>query len=127
MLIQLPEISIQKIKTQDQPCLRFTFRGKFTERASVEGTKVWNEELNKHPEATYQFIWDCTEMTGFEMAARREWYKYMAIHKHRISGVTTISGNIMIRSAAKVMLELFGIPCKTQKPLITGRSRIHRI
>ncbi|RED93405.1 hypothetical protein [Marinoscillum furvescens] len=126
MLIQLPEISIQKIETRDQPCLRFTFRNKFTEQAAIAGTKVWNEELNKHPECTYQFIWDCTEMTGFEISARREWYKYMAIHKHRISRVTTISGNIMIRSAAKVMLELFGIPCKTEKPLISRRNRIQR-
>ncbi len=98
-------------------CLQFTFIGKFTEQASIEGTRVWSEIFDQNPGKYYSLFWDCTDMTGFEPAARNEWYRAMKIYKPRIIEVTVISKNIIIRGAAKVMLEFFGLKSKVVKSL----------
>lgn len=91
--------------------LFFKFKGKFTELASQTGARAWSEEMESSNN-NYTFIWDCTDMSGFEPSARSEWYKSIKLYKPRISHVTIIASNILIRGAARVMMELFGIPAK---------------
>lgn len=98
-------------------CIQFTFKGKFTEDASIEGTQAWSQIFDDNPHTNYSLFWDCTEMTGFEPAARNEWYKSMKTYKSRITEVTVISKSIIIRGAAKVMLEFFGIKSKVVRSL----------
>ncbi|SHJ89466.1 hypothetical protein SAMN04488028_10252 [Reichenbachiella agariperforans] len=88
--------------------LYFRFKGKFTKQESTAGSRAWSEELESSNNS-YRFIWDCSEMTGFEPSARTEWYKSMKLYKGRISDVTVISSSILIRGAARVMLEMFGL------------------
>lgn len=88
--------------------LYFKFKGKFSEAASINGTRAWSEEMESSNN-NYTFIWDCTDMSGFDPSARSEWYKSMKMYKPRITEVTIISNNILIRGAARVMMELFGI------------------
>lgn len=94
---------------QGENSLYFKFKGKFTEEASALSTNAWHQELKKNPFGNYVFIWDCENMNGFEMAARKLWYEYMSLHKNQISRVVVISGSIIIRNAARVMLEFFGL------------------
>lgn len=89
--------------------LHFIFKGKFTEEASIKGTEAWSKEFDEHSSESYHLIWDCTDMSGFEPAARKEWYNCMKLYKKRIREVTVISQNILIRGAARVMLEFFGL------------------
>ena len=106
-----PELFIREIKQSNttKRVLYFQFKGKFSKNSSVEGSKHWTNELEKASSQTYEFIWNCTEMTGFELSARKEWYDAMQGFKQQISKVYVVSDRIMIRSAAKVMLQFFGI------------------
>lgn len=89
--------------------LHFKFKGKFTEEASRQSSRAWHEEMDANPLNQYVLIWDCLEMAGFEISARKLWYEYMNLHKKQIEHVVVISGSILIRNAARVMLEFFGL------------------
>lgn len=112
-----PELNIQLLKNlnNDTKCLHFKFREKFKVETSVSASKVWTNFLDEHPNEHVEFVWDCVGMTGFELEARKEWYEAMKNYKDRISKVYMISDKLMIRSAAKVMLQFFGIPSKIER------------
>lgn len=102
-------IDIYSDEYQGGPGLYFKFKGKFTEEASALSTHAWHNELEKKPFQKFVFIWDCESMGGFELSARKLWYEYMSLHKNQIQQVVVISGSIIIRNAARVMLEFFGL------------------
>ena len=102
-------IDIESDNYQDEKSLYFKFKGKFTEEASTQATQAWHEELNRNPLTKYVFVWDCYEMSGFEITARKIWYKYMGVHKRQLEEVVVISRSIIIRNAARVMLEFSGV------------------
>ena len=106
-----PELIIKDVKQADtsKKVLYFQFIGKFTKSSSVEGSKAWTQELGKNDSLPFQFVWNCSDMTGFELSARKEWYDAMQGFKGQITKVYVVSNRIMIRSAAKVMLQFFGI------------------
>ena len=108
MILSHPNIIISVNKQLCDNCLHFQFKGKFTEHASIDGTIAWANYMNEH-EGKFTFIWDCTDMDGFEMNARKKWYETMKIYKKRITFIHVIAHNILIRSAAKVMLSFFGV------------------
>lgn len=112
-----PELNIHEIKLIDSNriALHFKFIGKFTQQTSIAGSRAWTQFMDENPPKEFEFVWDCTEMTGFELSARKEWYNAMQGYKHRIAKAYVISEKIMIRSAAKVMLQLFNIPSKVYK------------
>jgi hypothetical protein len=128
MKYESPDLTIEIDSHADgSPILNFTFSGKFTEKASREGSRFWDAILSNSRESCH-FVWNCTTMTGFELSARKEWYKYMSIHKEKIKHVTVISGSVMIRSAARVMLELFGVSYSIHKPVEKANKKDqHRI
>ena len=107
-----PQLNIKEIKQleSNRKALHFQFIGKFTKETSVAGSNAWTQFMNEHPAKEFEFVWDCTDMTGFEISARKEWYKAMQSYKHRIKKAYVVSSQLMIRSAAKVMLQFFGIP-----------------
>lgn len=108
-------IDIHSDHFQDEPCLYFRFKGKFTEEASNRSTQAWHQMLESNPSERYIFVWDCEEMNGFEISARKIWYQYMNIHKRQIERVVVVGGGILIRNAARVMLEFFGLPTTIAK------------
>jgi hypothetical protein len=108
MILSSPNINIKLASEIDDNCLLFEFNGKFTERASIDGTRAWADYMDKN-EGQFIFIWDCTNMDGFEMNARKKWYETMKLYSHRIIFIHVVANNIIIRSAAKVMLNFFGL------------------
>ncbi|MFY0628300.1 MAG: hypothetical protein JXR07_18535 [Reichenbachiella sp.] len=98
-------------------CLEFVFKGKFTEQASIKGTEAWVKIFDSNPYTKYTLLWNCEDMTGFEPGARKEWYRVMKIYKPRIKEVTVVSKHLIIRGAAKVMLEFFGIKSKVVRTI----------
>lgn len=106
-----PQLDIHVLKNLDtnNQCLYFKFNGKFTEETSIAGAKAWSNYMDEKPHEEFEFVWDCKEMSGFEVSARKEWYNAIQKYKDRIAMVHVISNQIMIRSAAKVMLQFFGI------------------
>ncbi len=109
MKFNIPEITIHSEDKAQEPTLYFTFRTTFTADASLKSTNVWAQEMEEHPEKQYHFIWDCMEMEGFEFSARNKWLETMKKYKSQILHVTVVSGNIMIRAAARVLLGILGL------------------
>ncbi|WP_436516144.1 hypothetical protein [Ekhidna sp. To15] len=106
-----PDLDIQIVKNTDtnNDCLYFKFKGKFSQATSKAGSNAWSNYIGENPTGSFEFVWDCSDMTGFELQARKEWYNAIQRHKDQIFKVYVISDKLMIRSAAKVMLQLFGI------------------
>ncbi len=110
MLFISPDLEIKIIDDlEDINCMHFVFKGKFSVATSISASACWSNLLSENPNIHYDFIWDCTQMTGFELQARKEWYNAIQKHKNQIKKVYVISDKLMIRSAAKVMLQFFGI------------------
>jgi len=112
-----PELTIHVLKNMEtnHRCLYFQFKGKFTTETSIAGSKAWGEFMDENPNDSCEFVWDCQEMDGFELSARKEWYKAMQEYKDRIAIVYVISNHVMIRSAARVMLHFFKIPSQINR------------
>ena len=104
-----PELFIENQTFQGELSLYFTFSGKLTEVTAKEATKMWSQELTTTSNKKFHFIWDCSKMTGFEIKARSCWYDALKSHHGQIGQVTVIAKNILIRGAARVMLDFFGI------------------
>ena len=127
MLHQFESVSIEEtISIKGNPCLNFIFKGKLTEKASMEAAQKWEQIFESNTTKKYDLLWDCTHMNGFESGARTQWYSKLSMYKRRINHITTISNNIMIRSAAKVMLDFFKIENSVQKPVSTLKERKQR-
>jgi len=97
-----------------KPNLHFRFKGKFTTEASRESCKVWVPYLQQSLTKS-TVIWDCTEMNGFEPGARTAWMEGLSITKVKIKLVCVIAQNIMIRSAAQLMLKAYGLDSMVAK------------
>ncbi len=54
--------------------LYFKFIGKFTKDASILGARIWLDYMEENHSEKISIVWDTTEMSGFEIAARSEWY-----------------------------------------------------
>ena len=108
MIFSSSSLSIRTDNEFGENSLYFQFNGKFTEQDSIDGTRAWASFLDSHP-GDFVFVWDCSNMSGFEIAARLKWYENMKIYTGRIEYIHMISGNILIRGAGRVMLEYFGI------------------
>lgn len=108
MLLKSENVELQFDDRFDLPCLNVKFKGKFTELASVQSTKIWKVVFDKQEDSKFIMIWDCLEMTGFEMSARREWLTHLHLLHHQIDRVIVISNSVLIRGSARLMLKLFG-------------------
>ena len=117
MTFSHPRIEIRIAPEFGLNCIYFVFKGKFTQDASEQATSNWSGLFDSNPDTSYSFIWDCSQMSGFEPSARTIWYEAMKKHKTRISHVAIISPNILIRGAARVMMEVFGVKSKIVKSL----------
>ncbi len=118
MLLSTSSLEIRRDPEFGQNALVFKFIGKFTEEASIEGTRVWKKEFDENPDIEdWVLIWDCLEMTGFEISARKEWYKYLKDSNPRIEFVVIAAKNVLIRGAARVMMDFFGLKSQIVKSL----------
>lgn len=96
-------------------CFYFKFKGKFTEDASIAGGKAWDLAFETTPNIECHLIWDGSEMSGFEIGAREEWYRAINRNRKKIGEITVISNSVFVRGTARVMLEYFNIDHKMLK------------
>lgn len=96
-------------------CLNFIFKGKFTTQVSKEATDGWKEAFAYAPQNSFVLVWDCTEMNGFEMDARKDWIACMNQLHGQIEKVIVISDHMAIRGAAHLMLSAFQFEYKVFK------------
>lgn len=124
-----PELSISCDWDTPLPTLIFTFRGKLTEMATIRAAAHLRAFLSHHPDQSYVLVWDCLEMNGFEYGARKQWYRYMELYRSQIDKVIVAASSMIIRSAARVMLDVFGVPyliVRSHAELAENVPQMHR-
>ena len=114
MVFTSNEIDIFSRNEDQTNYLYFEFKGKFTEEASKKACAAWTKHLGQNMSQTV-LIWDCLKMDGFEMAAKNEWVKALNQLHDKVSSVTVVSDNIVIRGASRLMFKLFGFKSKVVK------------
>lgn len=112
MLYTSDNLDIREKTDLEKKTLEFTFKGHFTELASKQGAEFWSRVFEAAPDQEFELIWYCTDMTGFDPKARKQWYNCIQRYKQRISMVHVVSKSLIIRGAAKVMMEYFRIKSK---------------
>ncbi|MEO9964826.1 MAG: hypothetical protein ABJF11_03505 [Reichenbachiella sp.] len=89
--------------------IEFVFKEHFTREASQKGAEIWKSIFDRNPTIQYILVWNCEAMSGFDPGARKEWYQCIKLYKNRIDLIHVVARHLIIRGAAKVMLEVFGI------------------
>ncbi len=117
MLLQTDRLDIYENSGLSSANLHFAFKGKFTTESSEAGCKAWTSHFQKKPQQQFTIIWDCTQMTGFEIDARKQWYVGLTETKQQIREIIVVSDNLMIRASARVMCGFFGIKGKFVRTL----------
>ena len=107
------EIELYQLKTED--CLKFTFKGKFSEQSALSGSEEWKDLFSSTGTEKSILVWDCKEMTGFETNARIIWQQAMKELKGQIDCVWLISNSAIIRAGAKLMSTFTGFKIKAVK------------
>lgn len=102
------EIEVTSKILNNKSCVVFKFKGYFSIDTCIDFCEVWEREFKDAPaDKKFTLIWDCSEMTGFDISAKNHWTKSMNTHEPQISSVTVISNNMLIRGAARLVLQLF--------------------
>ena len=115
MLYSSPCLEIKSEEFIGAPALEFYFKGKLSLDVSRQATAAWSQFIEENAATSYLFIWDCTEMTGFEIAARREWLSALVKTIGHIKKVIIISDNMLIRGSARLMLKLLNVQVEIYK------------
>ena len=102
MLLSIPEVEVEHQKISNQHFLIFEFRNHFSAEAAREASEVWTRfHLDENVSAIH--VWNCSWMTGFDIAAKNIWMKKMKEHDQMIDRIVLISEMIIIRGAARLI------------------------
>jgi hypothetical protein len=115
MSIKTKNVDVHLNPEYGNNCLNFVFKGKFTVEASIAASTEWRREFKASSGQNFLIIWDCMEMDGFDMAAKREWFNCMNELHDQIDKIIVISDNMVVRGAAYLMLKSFNIESEVFK------------
>lgn len=97
--------------------MRFVFKGHFNQEICQAATSVWSQKFDSQPNESYDLLWDCTQMDGFDYDARNDWMETMTRYSERINSIHVVSNSILIRGAARVMGKFTKYDMKVYKTL----------
>lgn len=83
-------------------CLVLTFKGEFSQadaRTAVDTLAAMLGETT----GKVTMVWETTEMSGYDNAAREMWQRYLGTIKQRIEAIHLVSQNVLIRSGAMIV------------------------
>jgi hypothetical protein len=93
-------------------CLVLKFVGQFSEHDAREAVDAVESMIDEN-QGGLTMVWDCTEMGGYDTAAREIWQSYMARLKPNLDVVNLVSKSIMIRTGAMIVGTFAGIKIAT--------------
>ena len=108
------KVEIAQDHLLSKSCIKFTFHGKFTTEVCHQAVVDFNKKFQNSP-APFNFLWDCTPMAGFDLAARKEWITFLQSLEGKLGKVNVISDNIVTRGSARLLLKLFGLEGEVYK------------
>jgi len=85
------------------PILLFTFQGELSKHTAHQLIHRWNNYHKQYPTRKLVLIWDATEMTGYDPAARSQWQRMMKEVRDQIDMIYLVSDKRIIRLGANLM------------------------
>lgn len=101
--ITIPSIDIDTISIKGNSCIRFAFKGHFNNEVCVAASTSWSKKFDENLDGSYDLVWDCTQMDGFDYDARNEWVSTLSKYSERINSIHVISDSLLIRGAARLI------------------------
>ena len=96
-------------RTKDGATVIATFRGKLGESEGRTFAASFAEELSWAPA---HIIWNLTEMTGYEAAARVAWQDALLPLRHRIRSLEVVGGGPLVRVGAVTLAMVLGVDAR---------------
>jgi hypothetical protein len=84
-------------------CLYFKFQGQFTEADAKSALGEWKAALAAQQAEKIVLVWDCLQMNGYELGARKIWQTALSELKGQVDTIWVISGSMIINIGARVM------------------------
>lgn len=107
-------------RTKDAATLVATFRGKLSEAEGKAFAAAFAEELTWAPA---HIIWNLTEMTGYEAAARVAWQEALLPLKQRIRSLEVVGGSPLVRVGAVTLAMVLGVEARfVEGPPVDGQQ-----
>lgn len=88
---------------KNQPFIKFSFSGNFTEKDASTAVKIWKQYFESKENEKIALIWDCLAMTGYEPGSRHHWQQMMTQLKHQIEVIWLITDSKIIRVGAMLL------------------------
>lgn len=98
------------LPSSDVPCFYFSFIDFFSKEESEYLVELVTPHFSKDLNQQFIQVWDCTEMSSFEMGAKNAWQKMLKLYKTQIHSVYLISDNQIIRLAGRLMSAVVNFP-----------------
>ncbi len=108
-------INAELVQLNGEDCLKFTFKGHFTEEDAEFGVNEWKEFFESAGNEKVVIIWDSKQMAGFDNKARVVWQQAIKELKKQIDCVWLISDSSVIRAGAKMMSAFTSFSLKAVK------------
>ena len=105
-----PKIAWRDMK--DQRCLFLHFDGHFSADHAQQAISVISPMVEK-TEGKITMVWECSDMAGFDTAAREDWQIFIKDIRSKIERIHLVSKKIVIRSGAMVIGIFAGIKITT--------------
>ena len=97
------DVSVSHFEHSTSHFLHFQFRGTFDLDQSLSAVEQWKKRCNEQPDVKFVHIWDCQQMSGFDMKARNAWLDQLRSKKDATERIILVSENIFIRGAGRLM------------------------
>ncbi|MBI5742094.1 MAG: hypothetical protein HZA16_15455 [Nitrospirae bacterium] len=94
---------VEWMQKSGQECLKFTFKGKFSEQMALMAISKWKEAFISKPGKKIVIVWDCLEMDGYETEARNKWQNALKSLKDQIDTVWLVTNSGFIKIGATLM------------------------
>lgn len=98
-----PSIDQDVISLKGKQCLRFEFKGHFNQEICHAATEAWSKRFEEKSDESFDLLWDCTQMDGFDYDAKNDWVETLGKYADRINSIYVVSDSVLIRGAARVM------------------------
>lgn len=94
---------IEWVHISEELCLKFTFRGNFSEHDALKATAQWREALRLKPREGFVHIWNCLEMDDYDQEAKKIWIESCKEFRGQIDTVWLINNSLLINLGARII------------------------
>lgn len=95
--------TIEWIQKSGKNCLKFTFKGHFSEQDAINAAGKWRDIFTTRPDQKIILIWNCQEMDDYDHDARTLWQNLCKEYKNQIEIIWVVTNSLLIKMGASVI------------------------